>query len=171
MIIFSPPSPPQSPSITILFLSTQLRVLFVFNLSSPTLMTMYSWVYSLLLEHDQPTWGYRRKENRLFFSKQQSIVRGRTSSLRPLLILRFCLAWTCMDLLYSVTITVSSYVRVPYYSQRTLLPCSHPPPQELPSFYPFLVSMPESWMERLWYRCPIEVRAFRCPCSVNLNQL
>lgn len=76
-----------------------------------------------------------------------------------------------MDLLYSVTITVSSYVRVPYYSQRTLLPCSHPPPPELPSLYPFFVSMPESWAERLWYRCPIEVRAFQCPCSVNLNQL
>lgn len=54
----------------------------------------------------------------------------------PQLVLGFGLAWACMGLVYSVTITVSLYVQLPYCIQKTLFPWSHLPCLALAIFPP-----------------------------------
>lgn len=71
-------------------------------------------------------------------NNNSSMARDVIVSLILLSMLEFCLAWTCVGILYAAATPRSSYIQLPYCVQKILFPCSHPLPLVLLCLPPLL---------------------------------
>lgn len=106
------------------------------------MLSKYSWMCSLLLNHDQLTMNYNLREKCLSFSQWitiASISSVKSGVLCPTLIsmLEFWLFWdwTFLFFLHSVINIVSLCIQVLYYVQKIWFSWSHPPSLYLTLFY------------------------------------
>lgn len=115
-------------------LPTQLHVIFFFSLKNlpnhgvPFMLAKYSWVWVL-------PWSVVDIPNVTPLAKPD-FSRNNQISVAPWLrlwlqayllsfMMQFCLVWACIDLVYAVTVSVSSYSHLPCCVLRTLYPWCH----------------------------------------------